>query len=92
MITSIIVASIVLLFGTLGYIRHKQAKNKVVQVIIDNCTGCQLCIKKCHHKAISIVKDDSGKKHAVITPDKCTTCSDCISACKFNALEIISRR
>lgn len=90
MTTYIIIASVLLLLVTLGNIRHRQAKQKVVCVIDDNCTGCQRCIKKCRRNALEIT-GNGKERHVALNPDKCTACGDCIPVCKFNALEIVRR-
>lgn len=86
-----IIASVVLLIIVMSYLRTKQAKNKVVRVATDNCTGCQLCVKKCRHKAMTVVNDENVR-HILIDAKKCTACGDCVPACKFNALELIDRK
>jgi len=87
----IIIGSVSLLVIVMSYFRTKRAKSKVVCVNVDNCTGCQLCLKKCRHKAITVVKDEE-RRYILIDAKKCTACGDCIPACKFNALELIDRK
>ncbi len=82
----IIIGSVVLLLIVGGIARHRRARNKVLSVAEDDCTGCQRCIKRCRRKALSVVD-----KKVVLNPEKCTTCGDCVSACKFNALKITNR-
>ncbi|MDP2941517.1 MAG: FAD-binding protein [Candidatus Omnitrophota bacterium] len=52
-----------------------------IQIIVEKCTGCALCLKACPFDAIRIM----GKK-AVINLDKCTLCGACVPACKFKAV------
>ena len=55
-----------------------------IRIIVDKCTGCNLCIKSCPFGAIRI--DD---KKAVIDLDSCTLCGACVTACKkYNAIVI----
>jgi Na+-translocating ferredoxin:NAD+ oxidoreductase RNF subunit RnfB len=50
----------------------------------ENCTGCQVCFRKCPQEAISGEK----KKLHVIDQEKCIKCSICYEACKFDAVKI----
>lgn len=90
--TLYIILSILLLSVVLGYFRNKRAKNKVVHVLEDKCTGCQRCVKRCRHKALVAVKDETGTHIILSEPDQCTACRDCIVVCKFNALELVDRK
>ena len=90
--TLYIVLASLLLFFVLGYSRNKRAKKKVVRIIDNNCTGCRRCIKKCRHKALDTVNDETEQHIAVKYPEKCTACGDCVAACKFNALELVDRK
>ncbi|MDR0363623.1 MAG: 4Fe-4S binding protein [Bacteroidales bacterium] len=77
----------------LSYFRNKRAKNKVIHVIDNNCTGCRRCLKKCRHKALEMVNGETSNRHVILKhPEKCTACKDCIIACKFNALELVDRK
>jgi electron transfer flavoprotein alpha subunit len=48
-----------------------------INVDLEKCIGCSLCVRACGQDAISIV----GKK-AVIDLEKCTLCAACVEACK----------
>jgi len=52
-----------------------------IQIIIEKCTGCTLCVKACPFDAIRIID-----KKAVIDLNKCTLCGACKDACKFKAI------
>jgi NAD-dependent dihydropyrimidine dehydrogenase PreA subunit len=91
MTTYIITANVVLLTIVFGYFLKKRARTKVINIIDKNCMGCQLCIKKCRHKALEMICDENGRHAMLRYPDKCTACKDCIITCKFNALELVNR-
>jgi len=52
-----------------------------IQIIIEKCTGCTLCVKACPFDAIRIMD-----KKAVIDLNKCTLCGACKDICKFKAV------
>lgn len=52
-----------------------------IQIIIEKCTGCSLCLKVCPFDAIRIMD-----KKASIDFNKCTLCGACVDACKFKAI------
>ncbi len=55
----------------------------MIEVIVEKCVGCGLCLKACAYDAIEI-KD----KLAEINADKCVLCGACVSECKFDAIII----
>jgi NADH:ubiquinone oxidoreductase subunit F (NADH-binding)/Pyruvate/2-oxoacid:ferredoxin oxidoreductase delta subunit len=54
------------------------------KIIVDKCTGCTLCVKKCPTDAIVGAK----KSPHFIVEDKCIGCGNCYAACKFAAIEV----
>ncbi len=54
-----------------------------MQVSLEKCTGCGLCLKACSFEAITVTD-----KKANINLDKCTFCGICISACPFDAISM----
>ena len=52
-----------------------------IQIIIEKCTGCTLCMRACPFSAIKIVD-----KKAVIDLNKCNLCGACVDVCKFKAV------
>ena len=87
----LILAGLLLLIFFAYWQRGKRAKNKVIRVIDERCTQCGRCVKKCRHKVLEIVKDETGTR-IVVNPQKCTACRDCVIICKFNALELVERK
>jgi ferredoxin len=61
------------------------AEKEVVQVIADDCVGCETCVPECASEAISMVGDK-----AVIDQAKCTLCKTCIEACPVEAIKVVS--
>ncbi len=74
-----------------AHIKQKKCPAKVCknlltyEIIVENCTGCTVCARKCPVDAIS------GNKKEVhfIHQDKCIKCGDCYSRCKFEAIRLI---
>jgi len=54
-----------------------------IQIIIEKCTGCSLCVKACPFGAIKI-----ENKKAIIDFDRCNLCGACVKVCKFGAILI----
>lgn len=52
-----------------------------IQIILDKCTGCSLCLKVCPFDAIRIMD-----KKAVIDLNRCNLCGGCVPVCKFKAI------
>ena len=66
-----------------------------IQIILEKCTGCTLCIKACPFDAIRIMdrlesrglaSDSQSHKKAVIDLSKCNLCAACVPACKLKAI------
>jgi electron transfer flavoprotein alpha subunit len=51
-----------------------------VRLVVENCTGCKLCLRACPYGAIDIVE---GRARF---DDNCTQCGACASSCKFGAI------
>jgi electron transfer flavoprotein alpha subunit len=52
-----------------------------IQIILEKCTGCTLCVKVCPFDAIRIMD-----KKATIDLNKCNLCGACVPSCKFKAI------
>jgi len=60
----------------------KVCKDLLQYKILDNCTGCTLCARKCPVNAIS---GQPKQKHEIDTA-KCIKCGICMETCKFKAI------
>lgn len=50
------------------------------RIDIENCKGCNICVKHCRHDAIHL---DASRK-AVIDYDKCVGCGQCVALCQYD--------
>ena len=60
----------------------------VAEVNADLCRGCKICSKRCLFKAITLVKDSSGKVKSVTDPEKCFGCGACVASCPQGARQL----
>jgi NADH-quinone oxidoreductase subunit F len=73
-----------------AHIAEKQCPAGVCKALItyeidpENCTGCNICFKRCPQEAVSGEK----KKVHVIDDEKCIRCGVCKDVCKFDAVKI----
>jgi electron transfer flavoprotein alpha subunit len=59
-----------------------------IQIILEKCTGCKLCLKACPFNAIRI-EDKKGLpagRQAVIDLNTCNLCGACVPTCKLKAI------
>lgn len=59
-----------------------------IQILIEKCTGCTLCVKVCPFDAIRMMDKEGlpAGRQAVIDLNKCNLCGACVPACKFKAI------
>ena len=57
---------------------------RTFSILVDQCTGCTVCAKKCPEEAIV----GSASHPYFIIQEKCTGCGICLEVCKFNAIQI----
>ena len=57
---------------------------RVFDIVVDKCTGCTICAKKCPTDAII----GSRKAPHFVIQDKCIACGTCFDVCKFDAITI----
>jgi electron transfer flavoprotein alpha subunit len=51
-----------------------------VKLIVENCTGCRLCLRACPYGAVDITEGKANFN------DSCTQCGACATSCKFGAI------
>lgn len=62
----------------------KGAKPPVVDKT--KCIACGLCVKVCPYEALTITKDEAGKRTSTVETDKCHLCGLCVATCPQRAL------
>jgi Na+-translocating ferredoxin:NAD+ oxidoreductase subunit B len=60
--------------------------NYYAQVAADGCTGCEICLERCHMDAI-----DMGDDIARINLRRCIGCGLCVSTCPAEAIRLICK-
>lgn len=65
-----------------GTLDRGLAKSRyVASVDQDSCTGCELCVDRCHLGAIEM-----GESKAAVNSTKCFGCGQCVMGCAVNAI------
>lgn len=54
------------------------------QITMENCVGCNICVKHCAHSAIHL----NAERKATIDYDKCIGCGQCIALCQYDAATV----
>ncbi len=65
--------------------------NYIPEMDHDTCVGCGKCSKACPVLAISMEKDENGKKKAVVNKEICLGCGVCARNCAFKAIKMERR-
>jgi electron transfer flavoprotein alpha subunit len=71
------------------------------KILLDDCTGCGLCVKACPFGAVELVERETlslerstaedrklSRRVAVLLRDKCNLCGACLDVCKFEAIDL----
>lgn len=61
------------------------------EVVIEKCTGCNLCYKDCPYQAIEMVPAPAGSRFkllATVKTARCSSCGICVGACAFDAIDL----
>lgn len=78
-------------FAALPWVFVKNEPIETAEVVIDKCTGCNLCSVDCPWAAIEMVPAPAGSRFkllATVKPYRCTGCGVCVGACAFDAIDL----
>ena len=59
-----------------------------IEIILEKCTGCKLCVKACPFAAIEVVVPAEGGSKKAVVKENCNLCGACVEVCKFEAIKI----
>jgi ferredoxin len=62
-----------------------QSAYPVVEVDVDHCTGCGLCVDVCPAGALALAET------VAVEPRRCSGCGLCVGACPAGALALVTR-
>lgn len=62
-------------------------KRRIIEIDVDACTGCGICVEACHEGAIGMV---DGKAR-LLRDDYCDGLGDCLPACPAGAISFVER-
>lgn len=65
----------------------RRGEDEVVEILADDCTGCELCIADCPYEALTMVPHGDGEI-AQVEPSACVACGICIGSCVFDAIQL----
>jgi 2-oxoglutarate ferredoxin oxidoreductase subunit delta len=65
-----------------------------VDVKIDTCKGCELCIEACPQESLALSKEINalGYHYAVLVKDNCTGCVNCALVCPDAVITVYRTR
>lgn len=65
----------------------RRGEDEVVEIIVEACTGCELCVIDCPYEALAMVTFDD-RQVAEVDPARCVACGICVGSCAFGAIEL----
>jgi 2-oxoglutarate ferredoxin oxidoreductase subunit delta len=63
----------------------------IVDVDIEHCKGCGICVVNCPTETLSLAKEVNGKGYnyaIMVRPDKCTGCTNCAVVCPDTVITV----
>jgi len=69
----------------------KSRRKAPAEVVYENCTGCEQCVKDCPYEAVFVRTRSDGRDwplEAVVDPARCASCGICVGACDYKAIDL----
>jgi len=68
---------------------HSSILPFIPAIDINNCNGCDVCVRLCPHQAITLDIGEAGDRASYkIRPDNCSGCNLCVDGCDADAINI----
>jgi 2-oxoglutarate ferredoxin oxidoreductase subunit delta len=63
----------------------------IVEIDIEHCKGCGVCVVNCPTETLALAKKVNGKGYNysfMIHPEKCTGCTNCATVCPDTVITV----
>lgn len=73
---------------TANVFAYKDLGNLKAQVDLEHCDGCAFCLNVCPFHAISLIREETKKRHIAINEKLCRGCGLCQGTCPKEGVHV----